>query len=104
MNVNWSDNDVTVTVCICSRFPDKNIITACLRSCGKVMFLHLCHSVWGDVVPRGGLLSLGGVWSLGVHKKAITEGHFQPEGQYQKVTFPGGVLTFWNGDFLVLAL
>ena len=22
-----------------------------------------------------------------VHQKAITEGHFQPEGQYQKVTF-----------------
>ena len=66
------------------------------------MFLHLCHSVWGDVVPRGGYCP-GGMWSLGVHQKAITEGHFQPEGQYQKVTFPEGVLTFWKGDFLVLA-
>ena len=30
-----------------------------------------------------------------VRQKAITEGHFQPEGQYQKVTFPG-VTPLWR--------
>ena len=52
MNVNQSDNDVTVTQpAYVPDSTDKNIITACQQSFGKVMFLHLCHSVWGRCGP-----------------------------------------------------
>ena len=67
-------------------------LSLCSRR-GGVVLRGMCGPWWGcgpevlgDLVLKGKRVWSLGVWSFGeaVHQKAITKGHFQPKGQYQK--------------------
>ena len=80
----------------------ENIFTAHQRNCWKVMFLYLfvCPwvggmmslPIWSHVLSRGVTRGWGGACLKGrIHQKAITEGHFQPEGHNRRLLSIGGV-------------